>query len=72
MGTAFEPDGGLGLCTECHDKWARECPQTVHDVLKRKIGAKRYEELRLLSNETVKIRDWEFKDIRERLERQAK
>jgi hypothetical protein len=63
MGTAFEPDGGLGLCMDCHDGWARQCPMTVHDVLRRKVGPKRYNELQTLSNTVVKLREYDLKDI---------
>lgn len=67
MGTAFQTDGGLGLCNEDHDGWARMRPGEVKEVLLRKIGQKRYDELALLSRQDHRLRDQDFMDNAVRL-----
>jgi hypothetical protein len=69
-GSAFEPDGGLGLCVSDHDSWARSNPAEVHAVLKRKVGAKRYDELLQLSKSVVRLREYDMNHYVKRLEEQ--
>lgn len=67
LGSAFEPDGILSLCFEDHDGWARKNPSEVHAVLAAKIGLKRYEELRALTNKVCRMRDLDFLETAARL-----
>ena len=62
-GSAFEPDAGLTLCPDCHDRWARRDPQDCHDLLREKIGEKRYTHLEFLSKQVVRLRPKDFSDI---------
>jgi hypothetical protein len=68
LGTAFEPDNGLSLCNEDHDEWARQCPQECHDILMEKIGGERYAYLEARSREVVRLRDADYRNIKNRLE----
>jgi len=59
-GSAFDPDSCIGLCVNCHDGWARKCPDEVHDMLREKIGEERYNHLAYLSEQVVRLRDKDY------------
>ncbi len=63
LGTAFEPDNGLSLCNEDHDGWARKHPQEVHQLLTAILGYEHYTHLEYLSNQVVRLREADFKNI---------
>jgi ribosomal protein S27AE len=71
-GSAFEPDSCLALCAECHDGWARKCPQEAKDLLRTRFGEERYTYLAFSSREVCRLRDSHFRQIRERLTALAK
>lgn len=62
-GSAFEPDSCLGLCSDCHDHWARIDPHDCHDLLREKIGEERYNHLAYMTSQTVRLRETDFRDI---------
>ena len=63
MGSAFDPDSGLGICPECHDGWARLRPGEAKELLIRKIGIERYEDLLRRSNQVYRMREYDFMRI---------
>jgi hypothetical protein len=67
MGTAFNPETGLGLCNYHHDGWARESPEEVRDVLERRLGKCKFLELYQLSHTVCKLTHFHFLKIREML-----
>ncbi len=62
-GSAFEADSCLGLCPPCHDGWARKHPQEVHQLLTAILGYEHYTHLEYLSNQVVRLREADFKNI---------
>lgn len=71
-GTRYEIDNALAVCRSDHDQWCRNNPGEVHLVLKRKIGAKRYERLLQLATNVIKFKEWEMKEIVADLEAQLR
>jgi hypothetical protein len=59
-GSAFDPDSGIGLCANCHDGWARLCPEEVRGKLREKLGDDEFNRLQALTRDTVRLRDKDY------------
>ena len=62
--TRFEFDNCLSLCWVCHRYWAHQKYEDCRDYLISRIGQKRFDELKLLSNQTA---DFSESDLEEKV-----
>jgi len=62
-GSCFDPLSGIGLCVNCHDGWARKCPDEVREMLRDAIGPDEYNRLLCASRSVVRLRDGDYLKI---------
>ncbi len=62
LGTAFEPDNGLGLCVECH-AWAHLWPEMSRVLLRTRLGEQRYAFVEALSKTSPRLREGDYNRI---------